>query len=185
MKKDHPHHLTEDQIVAAVVAENDLPAHLQAHLSFCRECSIKKDSFSQDLFHLGQKAVEMAPAISGRIRLPEKKRVFIFNRHFKNALAVCAASIFIFLTVWNFDWESKPDFQEAQIEQQDTAIFMAEIKGLVENALPREYQDIAGTADFGFQVDFMQYIVPGSESLYKKSDENQNEKTDNHKKGVS
>lgn len=185
MKKDHSHHLTEDQIVAAVVAENDLPAHLQEHLLFCRECSLKKDHLSQNLLCLGQKAAEMAPAISNRIRLPEKTRTFIFNRHFKTALAVCTAIIFIFLTVWNFDRESKPDFIEAQREQQNAAMFMAEIKGLVENALPKEYQDIAGPADFAYQVDFMQNIVPASEALYKKPNERIDKKSGNQAKEVS
>jgi len=168
MKKNQSRHLTEDQILAAVVAENDLPVHLQEHLLFCRKCSLKKDHLSQDLFCLGQKAVEMAPVISGRIRLPEKSRIFIFNRHLKNALAVCSTIIFIFLAVWVPDWKSKPDFLKAQRDPQDSAIFMAEIKSLVENALPKEYQDLADPLDFGIQADFMQYIVPASDAPYIK-----------------
>ncbi|MES0350366.1 MAG: hypothetical protein ABUK19_06570, partial [Desulfobacteria bacterium] len=70
MSTDKDLHLDEDQLLWAVVEENELPLPLQEHLSACPQCRANKERFEGDLARLGQMAERFAPSPKGPVSLP-------------------------------------------------------------------------------------------------------------------
>jgi predicted anti-sigma-YlaC factor YlaD len=161
-------HLDEDQLLWAVVEENELPLPLQEHLSACPQCRANKERFDQDLARLGQMAERLAPLPRGPVSLPvEKPRGstgWLWGWRAYASATVAAALVVI--VVW-----SSPMFRDTPgdngdmlaREMQEAEQFMAEVSMLVENALPPVYLDISAESSAEFDDEFIQFVVPSVE----------------------
>jgi hypothetical protein len=161
-------HLTQDEILMALVDETDLGPDLQTHLSTCLQCSGEKKKLEQRLHQLSHMAEQMAPVPIRSIRLPETGDRSYFQRRWwwKPVLGTAAAMVLVIILVWpqaRFYIQTKIQkdvtTQETQIDNE----LIAQVDVLVKDPLPMKYQDIleADKADeTEFDQDFMQYIIP-------------------------
>jgi predicted anti-sigma-YlaC factor YlaD len=169
VSSDKDVHLDEDQLLWAVVDEAELPRLLQEHLSTCPRCRAAKESFEQDLAQLGQMAQRFAPLPRKRVSLPvESPRSSIvwswdWRAYFGVAVTVALVIVIVW---WSAPFRTTPGNSGHILvqEMEEAEQLMTDISMLVENALPPVYLDICGRSDPGFDEEFMQFIVPSTES---------------------
>ena len=70
-------HLEEAQILQAIVDTSDLPNDQQAHLAACPVCLAEKDRLDRMLLQVGNMAKASAPAVTGRLVLPDRRPGFL------------------------------------------------------------------------------------------------------------
>lgn len=168
MKSDNTHHLSEDQLIRAVVDVADLPDAVQDHLSGCRECLDGKMSFELELKQLGQKAERFAPQPQRRIMLPAAPdKNWIRNLFEWPKLAAAAATVAaVFFLVWgtnmvrNTAGPGSGDMTAALVEAEQ---LMTEVNTLVDNALPPFYVEISGAENSSSDEDFYRFLIPNTE----------------------
>jgi len=158
-------HLTDDEIIAALVDEADLGPELQAHLSDCRRCSSKLKKIHQQLHDLGHMAEQMAPVSTQSIRLPETidRSDSQTGWRLKPVLGAMAAMVLVVMLVWpQAKFYIRTYFIQNMLTQgiKEDNILISEVDVLVEDALPEKYRHILAAAEPEFNQDFMQYIVP-------------------------
>jgi hypothetical protein len=168
MKSDNTQHLSEDQLIRAVVDAADLPDAARNHLSGCRECLNSKTSFELDLQHLGQKAEQFAPKPQRRLILPaapDKNR--IRNLFEWPKLAAAAATVAaVFILVWgthmvrNTAGPGPGNLTAAMLEAEQ---LMTEVNTLVDNALPPFYVEISSPENSSSDEDFYRFLIPNTE----------------------
>ena len=165
MSVDKSVHLSEDQLLMAIVEENDLPISLRKHLNTCQQCRADKVRLEQKLAQVGQMAKKYTP--------PSKQRIFLPDSEFRSfyswfsgqraalGLALTVAML-IFVVWWTDPFKITPEggVEITALEMQESESFMSEISILAENALPTVYMDITGESYTGFDEEFMQFIVP-------------------------
>ncbi len=159
-------HLTHDQHLMALVDPTDMDADLQAHLQSCSQCQHQAQQLSRRFERMGQMARQLASEPSRPFRLPAqggRKRV---GWQFKSAMAMgLAGALVLVFTVWwpqRFNPTQPTPQQLAQQEKAD-ALLMAEIDDLVNDALPKAYQELAMANDTGLSdlsEDLIDWIVP-------------------------
>ncbi len=164
MKNHHDKHLTEDQVIRAVVDETELPADLGAHLTGCPECRERKNRLELELAALGEAASKLAPRPRRSVVLPEReeKAQGWFGGHHSWALAsaVCAVLV-VFFVGWNFFVRLPQEhLAGVEMEMQQDEQFMAEINELVENPLPQVYRAISGEGYAEVDEDLMDFVIP-------------------------
>jgi hypothetical protein len=168
-------HLTEDEILMAIVDETDLGSERQTHLSTCSRCNGEKRKIEQQLYDLSHIFEQMAPVPTRSFRLPgtNKDRSNFRSRWrwLRPVLGVAAAVALVIILVWpQVKFYLRTHFEKnvmTQDVQQDNQL-IAQVDVLVNDALPMKYQDILGADETKFDQDFMQYIVPPIEDNVSK-----------------
>jgi hypothetical protein len=165
---DIDRHLTDDEILVALVDEADLGPELQAHLSACQRCKSKLKKIDQQLHDLGHMAEHMAPVSTRRIRLPETidRSDFQSGWRLKPVLGLMAAMVLVVMLVWpQANFYIQTYFIQNMLTQgiKEDNILISKVDVLVEDALPEKYRHILSVAEPEFDQDFMQYIVPAIE----------------------
>ena len=146
--KNHDGHLNRDQIIRAVVDENDLTTSEQNHLSKCSICQKEKQEFEQVLIRMGDMSKELVPSPRRRFILTSQKGRSSFR--WQPALATGFVIVLLMMGIW---WSSLfKGFQEngsVQIVQrmESDQQFVAEITLVEDYALPDRYLYIIGTSD--------------------------------------
>lgn len=158
-------HLTQDEILVALVDETDLGPDLQTHLSTCRQCSGEKTKLEQQLHQLSHMAEQMAPVPARHIRLPETKdRSYVQGRWWwKPALGMATAMVLVIILVWpqaKIYIQTHMGKNEMPRETQQDNQLIAQVDDLVKDPLPMKYQNILEADEPEFDPDFMQDIVP-------------------------
>ena len=152
----------------ALVDEADLSNEIKEHLAACPRCRGNKKQVEQDMARLGRIAEHLAPSPTKQVILPAKEsRIpFRWNRNFQSSFGMAVVACLILMIVW---WQGGTmDLQndrqgKATRELMDAERLMTEISMLVENPLPRAYQDISDISRLSLEEDFMQFIVPDIE----------------------
>ncbi len=172
--KNNNFHISEDQLIIAVVDQDDLPAAVQSHLSECPECLEKKRQLEQELETLGHMAREFAPLpqakashIMSRIRAAIQEK----NKGFWSWQPVLAASFVVLFLIVGM-WMTSPPVKNGseQItarlinEMEEDQYFILEVKALEENALPEFYPYISGETYHYYDDEFINYVVPVEET---------------------
>lgn len=166
-------HLNEDQIICAIVDENDLAASERNHLFTCSLCQNEKQNLEQVLHRLGDMSKELVPS-------PRKKFTPAVqeSHHLPNwwpVFATGAVTVLLIMGIW---WtlpfiklhENVPVQTSQKIESDQQ--WMAEIIYIDEFALPDNYLDLVSTFDGedyedeydDYYIDeFLEYILAWSE----------------------
>ncbi len=113
-------HLNEDQIIRAIVSEQDLPASLLAHLYACGTCQDKKQGLERELEILESMAGAFTP-LPRRRRLKnfKKARRLVFFPIQRPAFAAgLAALLFLMALWWPWPFADSPGRQMAQMDQE-------------------------------------------------------------------
>lgn len=164
-------HLDSDALLKAVVSESDLPRDLRAHLKQCPACRREVDRLAARFGAIGRMARDISPDALGRVRLPEKRRRFLFGRRvgLRPALGMAVAmALFMLMALYQpFGHRFKPTepapVQRAEIllSPEAEAELFAEIQNLLRDPLPDDYRQLAGGDSlFGEPGDPTDYIVP-------------------------
>jgi hypothetical protein len=153
-------HLSEDQIVCALIDQVQLPAAEKAHLERCSQCGSRIDQLAQDLERLGKMAEQYAPLPKRPIQLPVKETREPLRRWMVGLAAAAAAALC--LVIW---WEIPQDKQpvvanQTELDSEKNGELMSTVQALTENALPDVYMDIIGDSDLDLTDEFIDYVVP-------------------------
>ncbi|MCP4105999.1 MAG: hypothetical protein GY749_10745 [Desulfobacteraceae bacterium] len=173
--KSNNFHIDEDQLIIAVVDQDDLPVAVQSHLSECPECLEKKRQLEQELETLGHMAREFAPlprAKAGHIMSRIRAAVQGKNKGFRSwhpVFATCFVVLFLIVGMWMTSPPIKDSSEQITArlinEMEEDQYFILEIKALEENALPEIYPYISGESYNCYDDEFINYVVPMEETL--------------------
>jgi hypothetical protein len=158
-------HLSEDDILQAVIDEADLSVLQRQHLVECSRCRSSKERTENELMHLGQLAERFTPEPLRRVTLAKDKiRAPFLIRGF--VLGAAAAALIIIVVWAAFLTQSPPPGNVGNLAQNmvEAERLMTEIDGLVENALPPGYLDIVGETRSSQDQDFMDFLIPDNGS---------------------
>ena len=169
MNLDNEQHLNEQQLIQAVVDENDLPRSVQMHLGHCDQCRLGKQNFEQDLVHLGEIAERYAPQPQKRIVLPvnetESTRWSFLNlRHAIGAAAAVAVVLVVFWGTTTLRDLTGYGTGGTPSELMEARQLMTEVNMLVDNALPPLYLEISTEYKPKHDKDFYQFLIPQIET---------------------
>jgi len=161
-------HLTEDQILMALVDESELGLKFQSHLAACPICNNEKIKIERRIGELSRMAKRMTQMPTRSIRLPEtKSRSFFWSGwRLSPVMGIALATVLVLMVLWRpARFYHQPGLGQDMLSQEmdEDNQFMTEVEILVENALPKEYQDILAVVETEFEDDFMYYIVPSVE----------------------
>lgn len=167
MSSERINHLSEDQIIRAIVDQADLTRDLREHLSQCPQCGPKKRQAEENLAQLGRMAERFSPTPQRPIRLPARQsRVFFLSRPWQFALGTAFVCLFIWVLAGPLLFKDEP-VKKAGISTrymiESDQQFMTEVTLLSENALPQEYMDMIGESDEDLEEDFMDFLIPSLE----------------------
>ena len=166
---DNQQHLDEQQLIQAVVDENDLPRTMQTHLVTCHQCRSSKESFEQELARLGQIAERYAPKPQKRITLPvhEARSTLWTFLNWRNAIGAAATVAAVLLVFWGTtSVRNRTEFGTAGApsELMEAKRLMTEVNMLVENALPPLYLEISADYKPDYDKEFYQFLIPQIET---------------------
>ena len=162
MKPQNQAHLQEEQIIRAVIDEQELDGADRQHILKCRVCREKIAWFKDKLEELGENAVLAVPPLKKNITLPSEELTPASNKSgwlptFGVAAMACLALFFYFLGMESMEPGLTP-YQGAELLLEDEYL-MEEIFEMVENPLSDTLYEITGDSE-GFDEDFLQFIVP-------------------------
>lgn len=157
-------HLGEDDMLRAVIDDNDLTTLQQQHLAECSRCRSQRERLENELTRLGQMAERYTPEPLKRITLAHDKvrSPFSIRGLVFSAAAVAAVIIVVWATLLIRNQQQGPVGNLAQ-NMVEAERLMTEINGLVENALPPVYLDIVGDTNLKMDEDFIDFLVPINE----------------------
>jgi hypothetical protein len=161
------HHLSEDQIIRAVVDESELSLPVRQHLGHCNQCRAQKARLEQNLVRLGQLAGQFVPVPHQRLSLQASETLpsLRWSWNWKTALGTALATAALFVFVW---WASQGEeifetYGTENVIVQDLTTsesLMTEVSILSENALPQEYMDIAAETGSEINEEFINFMAP-------------------------
>ena len=162
-------HLDEQQLIQAVVDENDLPRSMQAHLVSCHQCRSSKVSFEQELVRLGQLAERYSPPPQRKITVPvhearSPRWSFLNWRNAIAAAATVAAVLFVFWGTTSLRNPTEFGIAGTPSELMEAKRLMTEVNMLVENALPPLYLEITAEYKPDYDKEFYQFLIPQIET---------------------
>lgn len=162
--KNTDKHLTEDQLIVAVVDENDLDDEAWRHLNACGKCLEKKNECERELAVLGRMAEEYAPSAGTVWHVRSKPAVFgAWRPAFAAAFTVLVLTAGI---VWlkPFDHQTVENGNQknntAVLETADDEQLLAEIQELENRAMVDFYSNIFGESSGYYDEEFIDFVVP-------------------------
>ena len=165
MNPNNKHHLSEKQLIQALVDPADLPETARAHLAACSQCLADRNGFEHELVNLAQKAEQNVPLPQRRIILPAKKVKTPLRYFFawRNLVATAATVTAVFLVVWSISMLrnlSQPGGDNLAAEIMEAEKLMTEVNTLVDNALPTIYLEISGEKLPNYDEEFYRFLIP-------------------------
>ena len=165
---DPNRHLSDDEVLRAMIDPADLDPTRQAHWESCLECRRQTAALTRRFRRLGRMARQMAPEPRRTFRMPAPDAP-VGRWHFKPGLALGVLGILIFaFTLWGPNSariaRNPPPVALQNVENDDR--LMEEIDMLVEDALPAKYRQLAALSDDRSVEDldaFMDWLVPSPE----------------------
>ncbi|MDY7030442.1 MAG: hypothetical protein SVY10_00865 [Thermodesulfobacteriota bacterium] len=170
MRYDKEPHLSEEEIIQAVVDETDLPSPMRRHLSVCPVCGRNKERLANRLAQLGDIARAVTPVSLKGVTLPEKERGkrFSFWGMSRSRLLFAGLSVAMIIAVflWTVPLRTVPqgDSSVWSDDMWEDYTFMKEIIELKDVALPQIYLDISGESFPTITEEFMDFLVPPAET---------------------
>lgn len=150
MAKKMAGHLDEERIIAAIVDERELDFSARRHLIECPECGAQKKELERGLSLFGDLSRETTPVSFKRPSIEESRpRPFSWKWKFRPSMGMglAAASLLAFLLISDYldfhKYGKIATMEKIYLEMLQDERFMAEIKNLEEDPLPRFYVDIS------------------------------------------
>ena len=168
-------HLTYDDLLRTLVDMDDLDVEAREHFESCPRCRNQADRLAQRYNKMGQMARDLAPKPSSSFRVSEQRTTHA-RWQFRSAMALGVAGVMVFfLTVWWPQSMPVPDPASQNFAQtvEEENRLMAQIDALVENALPKGYQEVAMITDSDItdlSEDLIDWIVPSIEDSIEESE---------------
>ena len=158
-------HLSEDELIAALIDEKDLPPDRYIHLSECRKCASNKESLHQQLSGIGRKAARLTPLLSKKLYLPqaESKQRYRRRRYLTSAFGSAFVIILVIMAAW-WPGSSKTNKIDPGVHTQSDDTLLQQVSALIENPLPDTYREIADIAEPDMEEDVTDFIVPSVEN---------------------
>ncbi|MDM8516681.1 hypothetical protein QUF76_10815 [Desulfobacterales bacterium HSG16] len=179
MKKDE--HLNEDQIICAIVDENDLSKDKRSHLYSCQKCNDKKMALMSDLESFGSMAENFSPDREMTKKIVYKRASF-FRFNFPT-IWTAAGALLVLVCIWSFaQIDFSPEsldmpintmsaelqlIEDFSIEDESELNSSALTNGLTNgftSVFTTDYQDIISVSVEYFDEDFLEFIAPLEES---------------------
>ena len=163
MKQPEDHHLTDEELIVAMVDAADLSTGRRSHLDACRHCRQVLTAAQVPLDRIGALAARHTPAPSHPVRIdarsshPEKR----IRRRAGVAMAMAAMGLLV--VVWTTRVDHEPSRFAGGSESggdTDDMVFMAEVGQLIDDPLPDRYRRLIGIELTDREDDFMEFIVP-------------------------
>jgi len=164
--KNQDVHLNEDQIIRAIVDENDLTTSERNHLLKCSLCRKEKQGFEQVLNRLGDMSKELVPSPRRRFIPVAKGSRSSFR--WQPALVTGFVVVLLMIGIW---WTSlftrfqENGFMQITQKMESDQQFIAEITFIEDYALPDRYLDIIGNSndddyDDYYDDEFLEFVLP-------------------------
>ena len=164
-------HLSEEEIVWAIVDSSRLDAAKKEHLITCRHCLAERNRLANLLENAAQMAADGVPLSTLTPPFDDRRLQRSGRPRFgwRVALAGAALALMISFTVGRYlsvrPPTPLPNTSVAPVaDSADTETWMTEVYELTESALPQVFLDIAGQAESGMNDEFIDFIVPTEEN---------------------
>jgi hypothetical protein len=162
-------HLTEAQIIQAVVNRSDLSDDMLEHLATCLECRAEETRLCAALGQLGKMAQASVPKNEMRFAWPsgqsEKGKTGFFENRSITRMAVPAlVLLMVVLGTLLINPDQKPHIKEMALHMIDPEQLLSDIDNLLETPVPPEFQTTVSFIEIDPEDDFMQDIVPRIEN---------------------
>jgi len=173
MNQEKSLHLTEKEIIQAVIDETDLTESTREHLSMCHICRNEKEGLGNQLIRLGKTAESLSPLPRKSFKLPWKdilKTPRVWKWQWRSLLAAGMAAAMIFaVLLWKtpFPTAQKDKEEERTIEFVQDEQLMADISSLVENPLPEIYYDLSGESISDVSEEFINFVIIDVDNLVR------------------
>lgn len=175
MKKDE--HLNEDQIICAIVDENDLPKDKRSHLYSCQKCNDKKMALMSDLKSFGSMVENFSPDRERTKKIVYKKASPFFRFNFPT-IWTAAGALLVLVCIWSFaqiHFSPKPldmpiNTMSAELQLiedfsiEDESELSSGFTNGFTSVFTTDYQDIISVSVEYFDEDFLEFIAPLEES---------------------
>jgi len=163
-------HLTENELLRAVIDDRDLSDLQRVHLAQCEHCRSSKAQLEQQLARLGQLARRYSPAPQRHIAVIERKdRSPFFSRGFAFGAAAVAVAILVIMGTFLIRGQQQANVGNSAQNMVEAEKLMTEVNVLVENALPPGYLAIVGETDTSADEDFFDFLIPNTDSAPRTS----------------
>jgi len=163
--KTQDKHLNEDQMIRAIVDENDMTMAEHNHLLECSLCQKEKQSFAQVLRRIGETSKELVPPPQRRF-IPVIQEGFSLVR-WRPALAVGMVILLLMIGIWGTSLftrfhKSGSVYISKQMESDQQSV--TEMMFAEEDALPDRYLYIIGNGnsddDVYYDDEFLEFVLP-------------------------
>lgn len=164
MKTEKEIHLSDEQLLMAMIDGADVSPALQAHLNECAQCCQAKSQIEREFEQLGQTAERFVPVPRRRIVLPlEDSRVGAVRfRQWRTSVAVAATALILIFFVWgsNQMLMQEDNTGNSALENQEAEILIMEVNVLLGEAIPQVYMEICVECELHFNDEFIEFIAP-------------------------
>jgi hypothetical protein len=158
MKKDE--HMTQDELIMAVIDKGSLTPEKHSHLAECPACRVRSERLAGDLNAMGDMAKAMAPPMQTTIRLPDARKfqpVRPWGPRLAYGSALAAAPVFK-ITPGN-------KLEVLYQNMLSDAKLMLEIDRMVENPMPDDWAAFDDEFEDGGYDEFMDGFGPGGDDI--------------------
>jgi hypothetical protein len=157
-------HLSEKQVLQAIVDEMHLSAKTRRHLHQCPDCRHEMEETDKEFRQLGETARRLSPMPKRRPGLP----VQTHEKMFRLPIPAVAVSFVLLLLIgwWVIPLNPPVDTGSQFIAHTDLwedETLMSEISQLTDNALPEPYTALISESITETEYDYMEYLVPSAD----------------------
>jgi len=171
MKEANSRHLQENQILLAVIDENDLGENARHHFLECSRCRGKVALIRDSLQDFGEIAGRAVPPFSRRLKLPVARESgpALIPAWLPISAAAAIAGFAVFFYFMGMQTPNPPQVTTLQSVENlvEDETLMREISELVEYPLPDDLYEITGDDGEFYDDDFLQFAVPDTQDDFQ------------------
>jgi len=167
MKNDE--HITQDELIMAVIDKTSLTPEKRDHLDACRICGSQAERLGRDLTSLGDMVKAVVPPMRTAITLPEAevrepaRPWWGMRLAYGSALAAALVVLILAVPVFRVTPDNKMEVMYQNILSD--AKLMLEIDRMVEDPMPDAWAASYDESEAGEDEDSIDDIVPGGDDL--------------------